>query len=48
VNLYKAMGGGWVVDAEGLTTQAAQAAPSAPSAPGDASRPANAPAQDVK
>ncbi|SIT48460.1 RND efflux system, outer membrane lipoprotein CmeC [Paraburkholderia piptadeniae] len=25
VNLYKAMGGGWVVDAEGLTTQAAQA-----------------------
>jgi len=42
VNLYKAMGGGWVVDAEGLTTQAA------PSAPGDASRPANAPAQDVK
>ena len=45
VNLYKAMGGGWVVDAEGLTTQAAQAAPSAP---GDTSRPANVPAQDVK
>jgi multidrug efflux system outer membrane protein len=24
VNLYKAMGGGWVITAEGLTTQAAQ------------------------
>jgi len=43
VNLYKAMGGGWVVDAEGLTTQAAHAPDAHDSQP-----PAGGAAQGVK
>lgn len=40
VSLYKAMGGGWIITAEGMTTQGAHA--------GNAAQPANGTAQDVK